>query len=140
MQNRFEKNILHSELTLVPNGMKQVQLTVPEVLTAGEWCHVASVSGPGGLKLYLNGVLVTQDPTDWSFAAVVAEATLGSSSASRAKPRTALSRVLAPGLLFVIVFMMFTSCFVVLCSVSPLNLSSSKNESLLALCRTRVRQ
>jgi hypothetical protein len=45
-------------------------LTVPIVLKAETWHHVAAVSGPGGMKLYLDGVLVQQDPYTGSFAEI----------------------------------------------------------------------
>jgi len=41
-----------------------------EDLLLNRWCHLAAVSGPGGMKLYLNGVLVAQDEYEGSFAAM----------------------------------------------------------------------
>jgi signal transduction histidine kinase/ligand-binding sensor domain-containing protein len=38
-----------------------------QVLAAKEWCHVAVVTGPGGMKLYYNGVLVGQHGFEGSF-------------------------------------------------------------------------
>jgi hypothetical protein len=35
---------------------------VEKALKAGEWTHVAGVSGSGGMKLYVNGVLVATNP------------------------------------------------------------------------------
>jgi hypothetical protein len=43
-------------------------LTVPNVLQTNQWCHIAAVSGPGGLKLYLNGTLVAKDDYTGSFS------------------------------------------------------------------------
>jgi signal transduction histidine kinase/DNA-binding response OmpR family regulator/ligand-binding sensor domain-containing protein len=37
------------------------------LLAEREWCHIAAVSGPGGMKLYFNGVLVGQDDYQKSF-------------------------------------------------------------------------
>ena len=37
------------------------------VLRTNEWCHVAAVSGPRGLRLYLNGVLLASRPEKFSF-------------------------------------------------------------------------
>jgi len=39
-----------------------------DLLRAREWCHVAAVSGPGGMQLYFNGTLVAQDEYPGSFA------------------------------------------------------------------------
>ncbi len=39
-------------------------------LPLGQWCHMAMVSGPGGMRLYLNGVLVGQNGYEGSFAAI----------------------------------------------------------------------
>jgi len=36
-------------------------LDIPDVVSTGRWMHVAAVTGPGGMRLYLNGVL--QAPT-----------------------------------------------------------------------------
>ncbi len=46
------------------------QIVVPGVLFPGEWCHVAAVSGKGGMKLYLNGVLLDSYGYAGSFAAL----------------------------------------------------------------------
>ena len=43
-------------------------IAVPSILERGEWCHVAAVSGRGGMCLYLNGVLIGQDEYEGSFA------------------------------------------------------------------------
>ncbi|MCC7263610.1 MAG: hypothetical protein IT369_13925, partial [Candidatus Latescibacteria bacterium] len=37
-------------------------------LPLGQWCHMAAVSGPGGMRCYLNGVLVGQHGYEGSFA------------------------------------------------------------------------
>ena len=44
-------------------------LFVPDVLWAKEWVHVAAVSGRGGMRLYLNGMLVGNNSYPGSFAA-----------------------------------------------------------------------
>jgi signal transduction histidine kinase len=45
-------------------------LIMPDVLRAGRWFHVAAVSGPLGMRLYLNGVPLAQaNPYPGSFAA-----------------------------------------------------------------------
>jgi len=41
---------------------------VPNLLRTQQWCHVAAVSGPGGMKVYLNGALAGSDPYTGSFA------------------------------------------------------------------------
>ncbi|MBT5058493.1 MAG: response regulator [Gemmatimonadetes bacterium] len=37
-------------------------------LPRDRWCHMAAVSGPGGMKLYLNGMLVAEHPDANSFS------------------------------------------------------------------------
>ena len=44
-------------------------LRVNAALPLGQWCHLAMVSGPGGMHFYLNGVLVGQNGYQGSFAA-----------------------------------------------------------------------
>jgi hypothetical protein len=39
-------------------------------LPLGQWCHMAAVSGRGGMRFYLNGVLVEQNGYKGSFAAL----------------------------------------------------------------------
>jgi len=39
-------------------------------LLTGQWRHIAAVSGPGGMKLYVDGVLVAERNYEGSFAAV----------------------------------------------------------------------
>ena len=46
------------------------QIVVPGVLFPGEWCHVAAVSGKGGMKLYLNGTLLGSYGYSGSFSAL----------------------------------------------------------------------
>jgi ligand-binding sensor domain-containing protein len=43
---------------------------VPDFLIKGQWYHLAAVSGPGGMKLYVNGVLVGEHPYEGSLAAI----------------------------------------------------------------------
>lgn len=43
---------------------------IPEVIRVGEWCHLAAVMGPQGLRLYLNGVLVGTNSYTGSFKAI----------------------------------------------------------------------
>lgn len=43
-------------------------LDAPGILHRGKWCHVAAVSGEGGMKLYLNGVLLGTRSFGGSFA------------------------------------------------------------------------
>ncbi|MEY2409881.1 MAG: hypothetical protein QOF48_2551, partial [Verrucomicrobiota bacterium] len=42
-------------------------LTVPNVIKPGRWMHVAAVSGPGGMKLYLDGRLAATNKVTGSF-------------------------------------------------------------------------
>jgi hypothetical protein len=41
--------------------------TVANLIRQGEWCHLAVVSGPGGMRLYFNGGLVATNPVSVSF-------------------------------------------------------------------------
>ena len=41
---------------------------IPNVLRTQQWCHVAAVSGPGGMKLFLNGALAGTNDYTGSFA------------------------------------------------------------------------
>ena len=43
-------------------------ITVPDILNPEEWVHVAGVTGPEGMRLYLNGVLVGSHPHMGSFS------------------------------------------------------------------------
>ncbi len=56
-------------------GVKTVN--VENALKVGEWAHVAAVAGSGGMKLYLNGVLVATNPYAGCFKS------LGAGNASR---------------------------------------------------------
>jgi signal transduction histidine kinase/ligand-binding sensor domain-containing protein/CheY-like chemotaxis protein len=47
-----------------------VGIDVPGLLSVHQWCHVAGVSGPGGMKLYFNGVLMDTNSYNGSFAAL----------------------------------------------------------------------
>ncbi len=43
---------------------------VPALLQTNQWCHIAMVTGRGGLKLYFNGTLVYADRFTGSFSAL----------------------------------------------------------------------
>jgi hypothetical protein len=45
-------------------------ISVPSLLQTNRWCHIAAVTGRGGMKLYLNGHLIGSDPFTGSFAAI----------------------------------------------------------------------
>ncbi len=51
-----------------PGGFETVRLHNRGILQMGEWVHLAAVSGPGGAKLYVNGLLTREDPHAGSFA------------------------------------------------------------------------
>ncbi|MCC7264542.1 MAG: carboxypeptidase regulatory-like domain-containing protein, partial [Candidatus Latescibacteria bacterium] len=51
----------HDELHLTSVGVN---------LPLGQWCHMAAVSGPGGMHFYLNGVEVDHNSYEGSFAAM----------------------------------------------------------------------
>ena len=44
------------------------RIEVAGILRTNEWCHIASVSGPGGAKFYFNGVLVGSNTYNGSFS------------------------------------------------------------------------
>ncbi|MCC7261409.1 MAG: response regulator [Candidatus Latescibacteria bacterium] len=56
------------------NAGKVYLLRVNAALPLGQWCHLAMVSGPGGMRIYLNGVLAGQNGYEGSFAAIGAGA------------------------------------------------------------------
>ncbi|MBM3848255.1 MAG: LamG domain-containing protein [Verrucomicrobia bacterium] len=44
---------------LITDGRKQWhRVTVPDILRLNQWFHLAAVTGPGGVRLYCNGMLV----------------------------------------------------------------------------------
>ena len=46
----------------------QFNVRAPGLLHSNEWIHLAAVSGPGGMRLYANGILVGQHTNATSFA------------------------------------------------------------------------
>ena len=54
----YEKERLHRILAL-------------NVLGRSQWCHIAAVSGPAGMRLYLNGLLIGQHEYQGSFSAIL---------------------------------------------------------------------
>src|ERR1043166_7066665 len=54
---------------VVADSQQQLHMiTVPNLLRAGQWCHLAAVSGTGGMKLYLDGALAGTNSYTGSFA------------------------------------------------------------------------
>jgi signal transduction histidine kinase/ligand-binding sensor domain-containing protein/CheY-like chemotaxis protein len=52
-------------------GMSRLRsIRMGDTLPLGEWCHIAGVCGPDGMKLYFNGALVASNEHDASFATV----------------------------------------------------------------------
>jgi len=45
-------------------------IQIPNILKLGQWYHIAGVTGKGGMKLYLNGVLVGENSFSGSFSSV----------------------------------------------------------------------
>jgi hypothetical protein len=58
------------EYLIVPQAGQPHDMRVPNLIQTNTWYHLAAVSGPGGMKLYVNGVLVGFDPFPGSFASV----------------------------------------------------------------------
>jgi hypothetical protein len=57
------------------NPALQNKIEVPGILRSNEWTHIAAVSGPGGMLLYVNGRLVGSHTNEASFAALGATPT-----------------------------------------------------------------
>ena len=62
----------HGELRyLIHQTFEDAQrVEIPNVLGSNQWGHLAAVSGPGGMKLYLNGALIGEDPYPGSFSTI----------------------------------------------------------------------
>ncbi len=56
-----------NSLITAPDGTRH-RIEVAGILRTNEWCHIASVSGPGGAKFYFNGVLVGSNTYNGSFS------------------------------------------------------------------------
>ena len=52
-----------------PAGSQHI-VSAPGTVRPGEWRHIAAVSGKGGMKLYVNGALVGENPFVGSFSAI----------------------------------------------------------------------
>jgi signal transduction histidine kinase/DNA-binding response OmpR family regulator/streptogramin lyase len=52
------------------SGTRQVYLRVENTLRTNEWCHIAVATGPKGVRIYFDGVLVAQNEYTGSFAAI----------------------------------------------------------------------
>ncbi|MCW5554049.1 MAG: response regulator [Verrucomicrobiae bacterium] len=57
IHNHSRTNALRAEILV---GSEVSYVTADDVLRAGEWVHVAATAGDGGLKLYLNGSLLSE--------------------------------------------------------------------------------
>ncbi|MBL9176292.1 MAG: LamG domain-containing protein, partial [Verrucomicrobiales bacterium] len=57
-----------------PEGGRQEMIRAGQILRSREWCHVAAVMGQGGMKLFLNGVLVGKNDSTFSFADLLDDA------------------------------------------------------------------
>src|SRR5204863_8815752 len=53
-----------------PEAAQRDLINVRQLVRAGEWFHFAAVSGPGGMKLYFNGVLAGTRDYPGRFAAI----------------------------------------------------------------------
>jgi Concanavalin A-like lectin/glucanases superfamily len=51
-------------------GQRQGDVDVPDVLVAGQWFHIAVVTGKGGVRIYVNGALRATNPYTGSFAQI----------------------------------------------------------------------
>ncbi len=63
------------------------EITVEGILSEGTWYHIAAVSGTGGMKLYVNGVLVGENSYDGSFSRISgANNLLGKDNVDESRP------------------------------------------------------
>jgi len=62
-------NFSHLQFFIYADARSHV-ITVDDILSEGRWYHIAAVSGAGGMKLYLNGVLVGQRDYTGSFSSL----------------------------------------------------------------------
>lgn len=65
VQNRYRSGELYLERNRV-DVSDSVQ--APDVLSTGDWVHVAAVVGPDALQLFLNGVLIATNETESVFS------------------------------------------------------------------------
>lgn len=69
VHNELRANTLRLTLGRPPyTQASELVLRVPDTLSLNEWYHIAMVTGDGGVRLYLNGVLVARDGYAGSFA------------------------------------------------------------------------
>ncbi len=57
-----------------PSPRRASGIQVSGILRTNEWCHIASVCGPGGMKLYFNGLLVGDHESSVSFSEMGSQA------------------------------------------------------------------
>jgi len=55
---------------IYPLNQPRYTIQVPDVIRTNEWIHLAAVSGPGGMHLYVNGQHVGEQATTASFSSV----------------------------------------------------------------------
>jgi signal transduction histidine kinase/ligand-binding sensor domain-containing protein len=53
---------------MVDERHRNHECVVPAIVKPGLWCHIAAVTGPGGMKLYFDGALVASNSFDGSFS------------------------------------------------------------------------
>lgn len=56
--------------TIWPTKGPKQSLRVDGVLQSGQWCHIAAVTGSGGMQLFVNGVLAATNSFPGSFASL----------------------------------------------------------------------
>ncbi len=67
----INNNMFGSDLQyFIYDNLKLNLIKVPNILKTGQWCHIAAVSGRGGMKLYLNGVMVGEHEYSGSFSSI----------------------------------------------------------------------
>jgi signal transduction histidine kinase/DNA-binding response OmpR family regulator/ligand-binding sensor domain-containing protein len=69
--NRRVSGTLHIGVDRPPfTNASQLSLGLPRLIRPQEWCHVALVTGPQGLRVHFNGVQVAVDSYPGSFASI----------------------------------------------------------------------
>ena len=71
VSNQEASNALHLSLGRPPFTQEsELGLQAPGLIRLNEWCHIAVVTGAGGVRLYFNGALVGTDNYAGSFSAL----------------------------------------------------------------------
>ena len=83
-----QDNTLFYRISAGDSGDEPQDISIPGVLRENEWIHIAAVSGPGGMKLFLNGIMVGSNSYTGSFSrlSAVDDMRLGRDTEAYRKP------------------------------------------------------